>query len=59
MDLKIDETRDLTVYAFPTDDGPVEDAIVCKIIDNPTPVEFPICAIGAAPECLIYLDDGR
>jgi len=30
--------------------GPVEDAIVCKILDNPEPVVFPLSVIGAKPQ---------
>eukprot|EP00798_Chlamydomonas_sp_ICE-L_P006741 gene6741-3411_t len=49
VDIKIDETIDLTVYAFPTDEGRYDDVIVCKIKDNPTPVEFPISVTGGKP----------
>lgn len=31
MDLKIDETMELTVYGFPTEPGLVEDVIVCRL----------------------------
>ncbi|EFJ42226.1 hypothetical protein VOLCADRAFT_67248 [Volvox carteri f. nagariensis] len=50
LDLKVDETQELVVYAFPKADGLVEDVIVCRIKDNPTPVEFPISVIGAKPQ---------
>ncbi len=36
----------------------MEDAIVCKIQDNPDPVVFPLCAIGAKPLARVRLDDG-
>ena len=29
MDLAIDETQELTVYAFPTSEGPFADVIMC------------------------------
>lgn len=58
MDLKIDETQELTVYAFPTEEGPVEDVIICQIKDNPVPVEFPISVVGASPKVHVRLDDG-
>lgn len=36
----------------------MEDVVVCKIKDNPTPVEFPISIIGAKPVVHVRLDDG-
>lgn len=58
MDLKMDETQDLTVWAFPTAEGPVEDVIVAKIKDNPVPVEFPVTVIGGRPLVLVRTQRG-
>ncbi|KAG2489301.1 hypothetical protein HYH03_012133 [Edaphochlamys debaryana] len=58
LDLKVDETQELCVYGFPVTDGLVEDVIVCRIKDNPTPVEFPISLIGAKPQVMVRLNDG-
>ncbi|KAF5830389.1 hypothetical protein DUNSADRAFT_14652 [Dunaliella salina] len=58
MDLKVDETQELTVFAFPTEVGPVEDAIVCHIKDNPEPVVFPLSVVGAKPQVHVRRDDG-
>ena len=30
LDLKVDETQELTVYGFPVENGPVEDVIICR-----------------------------
>ncbi|KXZ49496.1 hypothetical protein GPECTOR_21g722 [Gonium pectorale] len=58
LDLKVDETQELCVYAFPMHDGLVEDVLVCRVKDNPTPVEFPISVIGAKPQVHVRLNDG-
>ncbi len=58
LDLKVDETQELTLYAFPTEQAVVEDTLVCRIRDSPIPVEFPISVIGSKPQMLAYLDDG-
>lgn len=54
----MDETQDLTVWAFPTAEGPVEDVIVAKIKDNPVPVEFPVTVIGGRPLVLVRAHGG-
>jgi len=40
MDLKIDETKHLTVYSFPDDARPYKDEVICLLKDNPNPVIF-------------------
>jgi hydrocephalus-inducing protein len=40
MELKIDETKNLTVYAFPDQAKLFKDEIICLIKDNPNPVIF-------------------
>eukprot|EP00854_Cymbomonas_tetramitiformis_P000766 gene766-1240_t len=54
MDLAVEETQDLTIYAMPNNVGMVEDTLVCTITDNPEPVEFFLSAVGAKP--VIELD---
>ncbi|KAK9824158.1 hypothetical protein WJX72_008157 [[Myrmecia] bisecta] len=55
MTLKVGESADLTIFAFPRDLGEVQDTIVCRISDNPTPVEFTVCCVGAKPVVEIEL----
>jgi hydrocephalus-inducing protein len=40
MELKIDETKNLTVYAFPEQAKLYKDEIICLLKDNPNPVIF-------------------
>jgi hydrocephalus-inducing protein len=40
MDLNIDETKDLTVYAFPHEARLFKDEVICLLKDNPNPVIF-------------------
>ena len=49
MSLKVDETQDLSVYAFPTENGLFEEAVVCSIEGNPNPVVFPMTCLGDKP----------
>ena len=49
MSLKVDETKDLSVYAFPTENGLFEEAVVCAIEGNPNPVVFPMTCLGDKP----------
>ena len=59
MDIKIDETQELFIHGFPSIDGPVEDAIVAIITDNPAPAVFPVSLTGDTPkvEIDIEMDD--
>lgn len=43
IELKVDETQDLQLWAFPPEEGDHEDVVVCRIKDNPSDFEFPIC----------------
>eukprot|EP00935_MAST-01C_sp_MAST-1C-sp1_P000586 g586.t1 len=58
LDLRVDETAAVTVWAFPTVpnsiDAPLQDALVCSIEDNPHPVRFPISCLGAKPELELH-----
>ena len=49
MDLAVDETQDLTVYAFPSAEGSVSDVVVATVNLNPEPWEIPIQATGTHP----------
>jgi len=40
MDLKVDETKHLTVYSFPHEAKQFKDEVVCLLKDNPNPVIF-------------------
>jgi hypothetical protein len=54
--MQVDETIELKLWCFPTSVGELEDAIVCTIQDNPTPVEFPIHAFGDTPKVELHLE---
>lgn len=56
MDIKVDETQELYVYGFPKAVGPVEDAVMAIIADNPTPAEFPVALAGDTPKVEIDLE---
>lgn len=49
MDLKIDETKNLTVYSFPDQARPFKDEVICLLKDNPNPVIFNVQCLGAKP----------
>lgn len=49
MDLKIDETKNLTVYAFPEQAKLYKDEVICLLKDNPNPVIFNVQCLGAKP----------
>eukprot|EP00898_Chlorokybus_atmophyticus_P005824 jgi/Chlat1/6242/Chrsp44S05765 len=47
--LRVDETRDVVISAFPSSIGLVSDILVVRIDSNPVPVEFPVQCTGATP----------
>lgn len=49
MTLKVDETQDLQLFAFPADESYFEDVVICRIKDNPNQVEFPVAVQGTKP----------
>jgi hydrocephalus-inducing protein len=49
MELEVDESKELTVYAFPEQARLYKDEIVCLLKDNPNPTIFPLQALGAEP----------
>ncbi|XP_066413809.1 hydrocephalus-inducing protein-like [Molothrus aeneus] len=46
MTLKPKEKRELTIWAFPTCPGFLEDKLICSIGKNPEPVVFSLCCHG-------------
>ncbi len=56
MDLKVGETQDITIWAFPKTLESIQDMLFGRIASNPTPVEFPISCVGAKPQVEIRLD---
>ncbi|XP_068267686.1 LOW QUALITY PROTEIN: hydrocephalus-inducing protein homolog [Nyctibius grandis] len=50
MRLKPNEKQELSVWAYPTSAGLVEDKLVCCIEENPEPVVFPLCCEGVQVE---------
>ncbi|XP_062442830.1 hydrocephalus-inducing protein homolog [Rhea pennata] len=50
MTLKANEKQELTIWAYPTSSGVVEDSLVCCIKDNPEPVVFRLCCHGVRLE---------
>jgi hypothetical protein len=49
MQLEVDETKELTVFAYPEQARLYKDEIVCLLKDNPNPTIFSIQALGAEP----------
>jgi hypothetical protein len=49
MQLEVDETKHLTVFAFPDQAKLFKDEIVCLLKDNPNPTVFSVQALGAEP----------
>ncbi|NWI09406.1 HYDIN protein, partial [Crypturellus soui] len=50
LTLKANEKQELTLWAYPTSSGIVEDNLVCCIKDNPEPVVFRLCCQGVKLE---------
>ncbi|XP_059713691.1 hydrocephalus-inducing protein homolog [Haemorhous mexicanus] len=46
MRLKPKEKKELTIWAYPTSPGFLEDKLVCSIEKNPNPVVFSLCCYG-------------
>lgn len=49
MELKVEETKNLTVWCFPEEDKLYEDKVVALIKDNPNPAIFKLQSTGAKP----------
>ncbi|KFQ76081.1 Hydrocephalus-inducing protein, partial [Phaethon lepturus] len=50
MRLKPKEKQELSVWAYPTSAGLVEDSLICCIKENPEPVVFRLCCQGVKVE---------
>nr|XP_033799169.1 hydrocephalus-inducing protein homolog isoform X3 [Geotrypetes seraphini] len=50
MILSPNEKQELSIWAYPTTTGIIEESIVCCIKDNPEPVLIKICCHGVRPE---------
>ncbi|KAF1661855.1 hypothetical protein FQA23_0006661, partial [Aptenodytes patagonicus] len=50
MRLKPNEKQELSIWAYPTSAGLVEDKLVCCIQENPEPVVFRLCCQGVQVE---------
>ncbi|RMC09013.1 hypothetical protein DUI87_14012 [Hirundo rustica rustica] len=46
MTLKAEEKQELTIWAYPTSPGFLEDKLICYIEKNPDPVVFSLCCHG-------------
>eukprot|EP01028_Stygiella_incarcerata_P012050 TRINITY_DN7246_c0_g1_i2.p1 TRINITY_DN7246_c0_g1~~TRINITY_DN7246_c0_g1_i2.p1 ORF type:complete len:3099 (+),score=817.41 TRINITY_DN7246_c0_g1_i2:4292-13588(+) len=55
--LEKDETKEITVSAYPSDVGSHENTLVCLIDDNPFPVTFPLACLGTKPEISLDVTD--
>jgi len=53
FELGVDESRDITVWAFPQAPVVVQDTLVATVRDNPVPVLFPVRCLGAKPSVAI------
>uniref|UniRef100_A0A8C3Q1J6 HYDIN protein n=1 Tax=Chrysolophus pictus TaxID=9089 RepID=A0A8C3Q1J6_CHRPC len=53
MTLKPNEKQELSIWAYPTLPGLVEDKLVCCIKDNPEPVVFHLCCQGVRMELTV------
>ncbi|KAG7386322.1 hypothetical protein PHYPSEUDO_000450 [Phytophthora pseudosyringae] len=50
FEIKEGDTREVKVWANPSENGLHENALICCIGDNPEPVEFQISCYGCTPE---------
>uniref|UniRef100_A0A8C3CDK8 HYDIN protein n=1 Tax=Cairina moschata TaxID=8855 RepID=A0A8C3CDK8_CAIMO len=50
MTLKPNEKQELSLWAYPTSAGLIEDNLVCCVKENPEPVVFPLCCQGVRVE---------
>ncbi|XP_075367152.1 hydrocephalus-inducing protein homolog [Mycteria americana] len=50
MSLKPNEKQELSIWAYPTSAGLVEDNLICCIQENPEPVVFHLCCQGVQVE---------
>ncbi|XP_050843791.1 hydrocephalus-inducing protein-like, partial [Serinus canaria] len=46
MTLRPKEKKELTIWAYPTSPGFLEDKLICRVEKNPNPVVFSLCCYG-------------
>ncbi|KAJ1491732.1 hypothetical protein T484DRAFT_1773430 [Baffinella frigidus] len=56
LDLAVDQTMDVTVFAFTEQEGEFKDQLVCNIRDNPEPVSIPLSCIGSSPTIITDIE---
>ena len=56
LDLAVDETTDVTVYAFPEEEGEFTDKLVCNVKNNPEPFEIAIMCHGDVPKIITDIE---
>ena len=56
LDLPVDETAEVTVYAFPEEEGTFSDKLICNIKNNPEPVEISMMCIGNVPKIITDIE---
>ncbi|XP_071613168.1 hydrocephalus-inducing protein homolog [Heliangelus exortis] len=54
MRLKPKEKQELSIWAYPTSAGLLEDKLICCIQENPEPVIFPLCCQGVQVELGVH-----
>jgi adenylate kinase family enzyme len=62
LQLKKEQTQDITVWALPRKVGELRNAVVCTIKDNPIPFKFDVLVIGSKPKVEVdrkVVDFGR
>jgi len=57
FDLAVDESRDITVWAFPQTCTTISDTLVATIRDNPAPVQLPLRCTGARPSASLDVSE--
>jgi hydrocephalus-inducing protein len=56
LDLAVDETADVTVFAFPEQEGEFTDKLICNIKNNPEPVEISLMCTGNVPKIITDIE---
>jgi len=56
LDLPVDETQDVTVYAFTEEEGEYKDKLICNVADNPEPVEINVSCVGSVPNIVTDIE---
>lgn len=59
LDLDVDETRDITVFAFTEEEGEFVDQLICTVKDNPEPFEINLSCVGSIPNIVTDIEPER